>query len=339
MGEGLDMDMDLFQTDEIPMHEGERTLTCSCPKCSAKIELGLTQVAEETTSNICPACKTRYVLTRETFARRASRKAGEINCAQCGGQLDHSQYCPSCKALYPDYFAAEFPNAAKKRASQNRDFFGGLKNISFEWRSSNAPSIDFKPVLMDSEPWREPVGGEKKYIVMGVSAVVIVALVAFGANFYVHAKARKQYAASYVMALYGIKMGTDLSLKLCSKISAEWTAKASTGQNSPPLITVDDENQLNNVKIQTDKYLQKLNDPPKVFAESNERLLKLNESFGKVHAAALKPSGTITNFVELVQKTDNDFKAVAADLKTNLPSELSEHLDIAKAKYRGMKDF
>ena len=214
-----------------------------------------------------------------------------------------------------------------------------MKNISFEWRSSNAPSIDFKPVLMDSEPWQEPVGSKKKYIVMGVSAVVIVALVAFGLNFYVHAKARKQYAASYVIALYGIKMGTDLSLKLCSKISAEWTAKASTGQNSPPLITVDDENQLNNVKIQTDKYLQKLNDPPKVFAESNERLLKLNESFGKVRVAALKPSGTVTNFVELTQKAEKDFKVASAEIKKDLPAELSAELEIAKAKYRGLKDF
>ena len=333
------MDMDLFQPDEIPLQEGERTLICSCPKCSAKIERELTQIAEDTSTQNCTACKARYVLTRESFARRASRKAGEINCAQCGGQLDHSQYCPSCKALYPDYYAAEFPDAAKKRARKNRDLFGGLKNISFEWRSSNTPSIEFKPVLMDSEPWQEPVGSKKKYIVMGVSAVVIVALVAFGANFYAHAKARKQYAASYVMALYGIKMGTDIGLKLCGKISAEWTAKASSGQKDPPLITVDDENQLNNIKVQTDKYLQKLNDPPEVFAKSNEKLLKLNGLFVKLHAAALKPSGTVTNFVALTQKTGSDFKVASEDLKKNLPTELSAELAIAKTKYRGMKDF
>jgi len=333
------MDMDLFQPDESPLQEGERTLICSCPKCSVKIERDLTQILEDTSVTICPECKARYVLTRESFARRATRKAGEINCAQCGGQLDHSQYCPSCKALYPDYYAAEFPDAAKKRARQNRDLFGGLKNFSFEWGSSSAPSVDHKPILLDSEPWQEPVVWKKKNIVRGVSAVVIVALIALGVSFYVHAKAKQQYAESYVMALYGIKMGTDLGLKLCGKISADWKAKSSSGQNIPPLITVDDENQLNNVKAQTDKYLQKLNDPPAVFAESNSRLLKLNELFVKLHAGALKPSGNITDFVDLTQKTENDFKVVAADLKKNLPSELSEQLAIAKAKYRGLKDF
>ena len=333
------MDMDLFQPDETPSQESERTLICSCPKCSAKIEQDLKQIVEDTTPNACPACKTRYVLTRESFARRASRKAGEINCAQCGEQLDHSQYCPSCKALYPDYFAAEFPDAAKKRARKNRDLFGALKNFSFEWHSSSAPSMDYKPVLMDSEPWQEPVGWKKKNIVMAVSAIVIVALIALGISLSTHLKAKKQYAESYVMALYGIKIGTDLGLKACAKITADWTAKSSSGQNVPPQISVDEENQLNKAKALADKHLQKLNDPPSAFAESNERLLKLNGIFLKLHAAALKPSGTITSFVDQTQKTENEFKVTSADLKKNLPTELSALLNIVKSKYSTMKDF
>ncbi len=334
------MDMDLFQPDEILSQNGERTLTCSCPKCSAKIELELVQIVDGTTSNNCPACKARYVLTKETFARRASRKANEINCAHCGEKLDHFQYCHSCKALYPDYYVAEFPDAAKKRARQSRDIFGSLRNFSFEWRSGSTPSMDYKPVLMNSEPWQESTAiWKKKSLVLGVSTLVIIVLVALGVRYYFNVKAKQQYAKSYVMALYGIKMGTDLGFKLCGKISTDWTAKSNTGQNVPPMITVDDENQMNNVKEQIDKYLQKLKDPPPAFAESNEKLLKLNESFVKLHAAALKPSGTVTNFVELTQKTGSDFKVASEDLKKNLPTELSAELSIAKAKYRGMKDF
>jgi hypothetical protein len=334
------MDMDLFQPDDIPSQEGERTLICSCPKCSARIELELAQIAEETaSSNSCPACKARYVLTRESFARRASRKAGEINCANCGGPLDHSQYCPSCKALYPDYFAAEFPDAAKKRARQNRDIFGSLKNFSFEWRSSSAPSVDYQPVLMDSEPWQEPAGWKKKNIVRVASSVVIVALIALGISLYNHAKAKKQYVTSYTMALYAIKTGTDLGLSTCGKISTEWAAKGISGQNDPPLISVDDENLLNKVKDKTDAYLQQLNDPPTAFKESNEKILKLNGVFVKLHKAALKPTGSVTSFVEQTQKAGNDFKVATEDLKKTLPAELSAQLEKARAKYRVMKDF
>jgi len=334
------MDMDLFQPDDIPsQQEGERTLICSCPKCSAKIELDLAQISEETNAQICPACKARYELTRESFARRASRKAGEINCAQCGGQLDHSQYCPSCKTLYPDYYAAEFPGAAKKRARQNRDLFGGMKFFSFEWHSSSATSVDYKPDMMDSEAWQEPSGWKKKNIATSVSAVVIITLIALGVSFYTHIKAKKQYAASYVIALYGIKTGTDLGLKMCGKISVDWAATNNSGQIVPPRITVDDENQLNKIKVNTDKYLQKLKDPPSAFIESNGKLLILNDLFLRLHAAALNPTGTISSYVNLTQKTENDFIAATADLKKNLPKELSEELEIAKSKYRGLKEF
>jgi hypothetical protein len=199
--------------------------------------------------------------------------------------------------------------------------------------------MDYKPVLMDSEPWQETAGGKKKNIVIAISAVVIIALIALGVNFYLHAKAKKQYAESYVMALYGIKTGTELGFKLCGKIATEWAAKNSSGQSVPPLITIDEENQLNNMMTQTDKYLKKLNDPPAVFADSNERLLKLNGLFVKLHAVALKPSGSITGFVDLTQKTGNEISAASADLKKNLPAELSEELEIAKTKYRGLKDF
>jgi hypothetical protein len=334
------MDMDLFQPDEISLQKGEQTLICSCPKCSAKIELDFTQITEGTTSNNCPACKIRYVLSRESFARRASRKAGEINCAQCGGILNHSQYCPSCKTLYPDYYAAELPDSAKKRTRKNRELFGGLKNFSFEWRSSSAPSTEYHPVLLDSEPWQEEHAvWNKKNIVRGVSASVIIALIALGVGLYFNIKAKKEYTTAYIMALYGIKMGTDLGLNACGKISTDWAAKSSSGQNSPPLATVDDENQLNKVKAQTDKYLQKLKDPPSAFAESNEKLLKLYDLFLKLHTASLKPSGTVTSFVSQTQQAEKDFKVASADLKKNLPTELSQELVIAKTKYRGMKDF
>jgi hypothetical protein len=58
-----------------------------------------------------------------------------------------------------------------------------------------------------------------------------------------------------------------------------------------------------------------------------------------VHAAALKPSGTITSFVDLTQKAENNFKNASADLKKDLPVELSKLLVVAKNKYSALKDF
>jgi hypothetical protein len=327
--------MDLFLSDDIPLQEGERTLTCTCPKCSVKIELELTPITEGTTSYKCPECKAGYVLTRESFARRASRHAGEINCTLCGGQLDHSQFCPSCKALYPEYYAAEFPGEAKKRAHQSRDLFGGLRNFSFQWRSSKTTSHEYHPVLSDSEAWQEPVssGFSKKTIVIGISAVTLLALIALGVTYYNIVQARKQYVSSYVMALYGIKTGSDLSLKACKQISADGAVK---GQTIPTRVSVDDENQLNKIKDQTDKYLKKLNNPPSAFADSNQKLQQLNALYNKLNSAAQNPTGTIQSFSELTQKTENEFQAAVETLKKSLTSELAEELKVAKLKYKGL---
>ena len=60
------------------------------------------------------------------------------------------------------------------------------------------------------------------------------------------------------MALYGIKTGSDLSLKVCRQLSADATAK---GLSSPSRPLVDDENQMSKIKAQTDKYLEKTEGP------------------------------------------------------------------------------
>jgi hypothetical protein len=329
--------MDLFLSDDIPFQEGERTLNCSCPKCSAKIELELAAVNDGTTSQKCPECKASFVLTRESFASRAARHVGEINCALCGAGLDHFQYCPSCKALYPDYYAAEFPDAVKKRARQKRDMFGGLKNISFQLASSKAPSLDYQPVLLDSEAWQEPVPSTGKRITgKVVAAVVVLAVIAIGAVYYNNHQSKKDFVKSYILALYGTKSGTDLSIKVCKQIAADWAVK---GLTTPPRALVDDENQLNKIKSQTDKYLQKLNDPPSAYLDSNEKLKQLNSLYNKLNTAALNPTGTITSLTELTQKTETEFQAAADILKKGLPAELSDELKVAKLKYRGMKDF
>jgi hypothetical protein len=331
------MDMDLFLPDDIPSQEGERKLTCSCPKCSVKIELELAPIDDGTVSYKCPECKAGYVLTRESFASRASRHAGEINCALCGGQLDHSQYCPSCKALYPEYYAAEPPDAAKKRARQSRDLFSGIKNISFNWGSSKTATVDYQPVLLDSDAWKEePVGLKKTGIKAVVAAVVVVAVLVLGVMYYNHAQAKNQFVESYVMALYGIKTGSDMSLKVCRQLSADAAAK---GMATPARILVDDENQINKIKAQTDKYLQKLKDPPGAFADANDKIQQLNALYGKLNAAALNPSGSTTVFDESVNKTEKEFLAAAETLKKSLTPELAEELKVAKTKYRGLAGF
>lgn len=313
-------------------------MTCHCPKCAAKIAIDLSQIPDGVAANTCPECKTHFVLTRESFARRAYRKKGEINCAECGEQLGHTLHCPECKSLYPEYLAAEFPDAARKRANQNRDLFSSLKIISFEWRPKTAPASGYKPVRKESAHAPKTVDLKRRKIIAGVCTLVILALAAVATNFYLQNKAKKQYVTTYVMALYGIKTGADLSLKSCAKISADWKAKTDAGQNTPPRIISTDEAKLTKIKTQTDKYLQKMTKPPSKFAKANEDITRLNEIYTKLQSAAINPSSTLSGFDAQVSKAETDFKQAASELKKNLSDELSTEFEIGKSKYRGLKE-
>ncbi len=334
------MDLDLFQTDDIAPSQNEpHKLTCHCPKCAATIDLELHEVLSESDGvRSCPACKAKYVLTRESFACRASRKTGAINCANCGSTLSHSQYCPNCATLYPDYFAAEPPDAAKKRAKQNVDYFAWLKNISFEWRSSPAINTGYNPTLEHTEVWHDQgsSGLKKKWLVLTATAVVVLALIAGGTGYYYQAKAKQQYISTYIMALYGIKVGADLGITLNKQLASNWNARIVAGQTSPSRISVDEENQLNTIKSKTDAYLKKLSKPPSSYVDANEKLLQLNTTYGKLHASAQNPAGSITNFVETTQKVESEFQTGITNLKKSLPPELAKELEIAKAKYSAL---
>jgi hypothetical protein len=155
-----------------------------------------------------------------------------------------------------------------------------------------------------------------------------------------HAKSlEKKYAANFALALYGIKVGTDESLKSCSKISADWKAKMDAGQNFTPRIGAEDATELNTIKSETDKRMQSMNEPPKKFSAANEKLTKLYGIYSKLHSLALAPSGSLATFTDSTGKSETDFKLAAQGLKENLPAELSAEVEKAKARHTALRDF
>jgi hypothetical protein len=139
-------------------------------------------------------------------------------------------------------------------------------------------------------------------------------------------------------ALYTIKTGTDLSLNTCAKISNEWKSKKDAGQTYTPHISQEEESSVNMVKDAADRYMQKLNKPPKKFINTEEKLAKLYGVYTNAHALAVSPGGSLSSFTESAVKSENDFNVAAKDLKASLPAELSTELEKAKAKYKSLKD-
>jgi hypothetical protein len=126
-----------------------------------------------------------------------------------------------------------------------------------------------------------------------------------------------------------------MGVKTCSKISADWKTG---GQSFVPKIGSDDEARLTRVKDVIDRYMSKLNDPPKKFTANKDKLANVYNVFTRTYSLATAPSGSVASFDTAIAKSQSDFDASVATLKENMPGVLSKEFQVAKTKYRGMQN-
>lgn len=302
-------------------------MTCSCPKCHAQIEIDLSNIPENGTLTPCPDCKSRFWINKESYARMALKKEGKAYCDKCGKELDHIIVCKACGVMYPDYYLVQ-ASKPPRRQVEKPDLF----SVGFTLR----PAV--KQTYVYTGGGKSAAGPSKPFFVK-VGLLALVALLVVAAGFYFHLKKVEQlYARNYMRALYTMKVGTDLSLSTCAKVSAEWKTSMDAGQRYAPHISAEDEARLNSVKDTTDKFMQTLNEPPKKFIDSKEKLVNLYGVYTKANSLAVTPSGSLTSFTESSSRSQNDFNVAIQELKGSLPTELSAELKIAKAKYKGLKN-
>ncbi|MFZ3207473.1 MAG: hypothetical protein WA140_01390 [Geobacteraceae bacterium] len=309
-------------------------MKCSCPKCDAGVELDLSQIPAEGISGKCPACNARYLISKESFVRRALRKAGEINCSNCGTALDHSLHCPSCWILFPDYFFAETPQTARKKILK---ILQAIKNLELSFKPTYTQSYRSERTTYAITP-KHGVKYSKAFFIKATLVVLALFLAIGGGSYFIGLKAQRQYSANFFLALYVITAGTDLSLQTCSKLSTEWKTRMGRGQNVNPLISAEDEIRLNKIKGEVEKIMQKLNKPPRKFANIKNNLAKLNGIYLSSYSLALTPSDNISGLNDSANSLLNDFKQATQELKASLPKELAEDLPVAKAKYKSLRD-
>jgi hypothetical protein len=251
--------------------------------------------------------------------------------------------------MYPDYFVSETPEAVRRRRiKMMMDTIGQLKDVSFEWGSRSAPTIDYRkqrrpsaPVEKTREPQKkaQPERVHSKFAKMAIGLVITALLATGGWLYYQHIKALRQYAFNYVRTICLIKAGADKSIKTSSRIANDWRTKAQSGQNAPPPISAAEETSLIKVKAEADVYMQKVYEPPKPFAAAKESISKLHAAYLNLHNLAISPSGTLSGFTDSASRAEAEFRRSAKELKAGLPPEISEELNRGIQKYKILNDF
>lgn len=311
-------------------------MKCACPKCHADVQLDNASVSENGVSVTCAECKTHFYAYKESFACRALRKADEITCLHCGSALDHTQFCPACGVVYPDYI---FASVARKQVRKIREKFS-LKESLFPGpvvRKGPSPQIEIKKVQGEKS---QIFGKLQKYRSVAIGLLVLLVVVAAGAYFYLQNEAKQKYATDYVRALYGMKMGADLGLKACAKLSSDWKANLDSGRSQAiPRISADDETRLVRIKGEVDAIIKKSVNPPQDFQDANKKLTDLYDVYQKIQSLAVTPAGSQPVYAASTVKLEADFKKGAAELKGALPKELADEFKVGQLKYKGLRDF
>jgi predicted Zn finger-like uncharacterized protein len=308
-------------------------MICSCPKCGAHNEVDPLQISSEGSRAKCSGCKTTFLVNRETIASRASRKAGEINCSQCGKALGTALVCLSCGQMYPDYFVAETQDAVRKR--QRKLFLDKLSRIrDFEVGAGRTtPGVDYGTERRGAY---QSVSSELKpgrLVALLVTLAVVVVIAGGGVFYYKQFKAKQLFAEEYIKALYGVKSGADFSLAVCARMSEDL-------KNQRPVAkSPDGEAKLIRIKAETDKIILKLASPPNKFIPARERLLNLHRSYMKLNDLALSVPADLATFADATSKAEGEFRKGSQDLKAGLTPELGEKLKEGALKYKGLRDF
>jgi hypothetical protein len=152
-------------------------------------------------------------------------------------------------------------------------------------------------------------------------------------------KAEQEFSKYFVLGIYCINNGVDLNLKQCAKLSADWRAKMSAGQNIQPRISPEDVSRLNKGKAEVDNIMLRLNKPPKNFISAQAKITKLYGIYTQMCSLTLAPPSSVAGFTDAVAKSENDYRQAVVEVKTALSPELSADIQKAKAKYKGLRDF
>jgi hypothetical protein len=300
-------------------------LTCSCPKCQSQIELDQSRIPVNGNFSTCPDCKNRFWINRESHARMALKKDGKTYCDQCGKELHQIFTCESCGVIFPDYYLVQTARPPRRQVEKQALFSTRITlkqakpsyTYTYTGSSKSGPSIS-KPSI-----------GK-------VTTFALVALLAIGAAYFYHIKKfEENYITNYMRALYTIKSGTEFGLNECAKVSFDW--KSNIGNKYVPHISIEAESKLNRFKDATDSFMKQLSEPPNKFTQNQQKLEKLYSVYIKINTLAIAPTGSFSSFIDTTKKSEGEYISSINELKNNMPFELSEGLEKAKTKYKGLR--
>lgn len=310
-------------------------MRCPCPKCDAMVEMSWLDIPAAGDSQRCPECNEKYWIRREAFLLRAFKKQGRIYCFDCGHELGSDMLCMHCLILCPDYCVVQSSKFVGRNQSKDGSIFSPARRpkLAAPLISSKEVPKPAAPLVSSSESSKQQANMNwLKYVAFAVMALVLVGGVT---KVYLDHKVNQQYSKKFIATLYGIKSGTDFSLKLIAETSSKWKDTLGT-INIAPRTSKHDLDKLIVVKARINESLDNLNESPEKFIEAREKLIKLHSIYEEIYTLNISYPESLGSFTLSKDKLETSFFKAAADLKSSMPEELIDELKVSVAKYRNL---
>lgn len=309
-----------------------------CPKCDVIIEMPGQEASAAGSPGNCPECKQKYWIHRESFMLRAYKKQGRVYCFNCGSELGSDNLCRSCGSLCPDYCVVQSSKPVVRKQQKVRVSFRPARRPKTSARARKAPAV-VKTAPAAQEVASSEVhkrSANKSLLAYAALAVMLLILVGGMTKVYLEQKVNQKYAKDFIVALYGIKSGADLSLGAMDAIATEWQ-NAENSLTVAPRPSKKDLDRLTVVKTKINTALSALDESPEKFADAKKNLMNLHRIYGEIYALNTSMPGSPETLTESLRKLEADFFKTAKTLKNSMPEELQEELQASVAKYRNLR--
>lgn len=307
-------------------------MRCPCPKCDTNIEMSAQEISASGSQN-CPECKQKYWTQREEFMLRAYKKQGKIYCIGCGHELGCEMICMQCGNLCPDYCIVQSSKpVVRKQKKAGSSFSLGRRAKPAVWKSPGKVTSESTTAPEQSADQE----ANKKGLTYVAIAVLALVLIGGMTKVYLDNKADQLYSKNFIVALYGVKAGTDLSLKSITDISSGWQQTVEATNIAPRLSQKDlDKSQRAKVNIST--AISGLSESSEKFVKAKKNLIRLYKVYEKIYALSISAPGSLDTFTASTSKLEADFSKTAGELKSTMPEVLREKLQDSLDKYPNLK--
>jgi hypothetical protein len=278
--------------------------------------------------------KSAPALWRRIFSRQVTHGRSKVSeqslsadlyCPRCGKRQPFSCQCAFCRCVFSSFIDLGADTASRIIPQFEETVPSGDEHHGKEY-GLLAPIHDFLVRFRKAALW-------VRVITVYVILLLTISL-AIGIDMYRHRHLYQgHYQHNYVLALYGIKSGMDMTDRVYQGKYKAWKYGVSEDAQSSIIIDSQTLADLHTVKDEIDRIMVEMGAPPEEYDQAAQILQKLYLTYEMMNSIIINSPDSLSHHKTEIDAARKDFFREIENLKANMPASLAEELKKAGQKY------